>query len=243
VKKIKRQALEPATAAGLRRLTAMIGNSGGRAQKAQQLWKTKSRVTFGAVAKVLGEMASGRGRCMYCEDSAGTDIEHFYPKQRYPERAFRWDNYLWACSHCNSNRKRTQFPVRGQQPLLIDPSAVDPMKHLQFLPATGEYLPIGTRGPESIAVFGLNDHEPPRKLPQARKDAFFKLQLLLEHYDAEQRAGRAGKAQQIKRIAKEEPFSAVFDWLLAIAQGPAAGRKTLRAGIPQLIKRHGIAGW
>lgn len=245
MKKIQRTSLDSSSTAELRRLTGLVGKGSGkrRAAMAQRLWKRKSRAVFARISAKLSEMASGRGRCMYCEDSAGTDIEHFYPKQKYPERAFRWDNYLWACSHCNSNRKRTQFPLRGNQPLLINPTAVDPMAHLQFVPSTGEYFPVGRLGPRSIEVFALNDPAPPRKLPQARKDAFEKLQILLEDYARHRKAGRANKALQIKRIVKDEPFSAVFDWLLAIAKGPVAGRKTLRPGIPALIRKYGVASW
>lgn len=179
---------------------------------------------------------------MYCEDSAGTDIEHFYPKSRYPTRAFHWPNYLWACSHCNSNLKRTQFPLHGKRPALIDPCAVDPMKHLQFLPSTGEYAAIGPRGAASINVFGLNDASTPRKLPQARKDTFDKLQRLLEAYDNDLKLGNVDDARRIKEIIQGEPFSAVLDWLTAIAS-TAAGRKVLRRGVPALIKKYRVASW
>lgn len=181
---------------------------------------------------------------MYCEDSAGTDIEHFYPKQRYPERAFRWTNYLWACSHCNSNQKRDQFPLLGgKRPALIDPCSVDPAKHLLFLPTTGEYEAIGPRGGKSIEIFALNDDAPPRKLPTARKQAFDKLQILLMEYDRCVRAKHVAKANDIKTIIQDEPFSAVLGFLLAIASGPRAGQRTLRPGVSALVRKHRVRGW
>ncbi|NOY25886.1 MAG: HNH endonuclease, partial [Oligoflexia bacterium] len=103
-------------------------------------------------------MASGRARCMYCEDSLGTDIDHFRPKADFPQRAFAWPNYLLACSHCNSNLKRNAFPIDGNgDPLLLDPSADNPAEHLLFSPSTGEFVSVGAKGQESIRVFGLND--------------------------------------------------------------------------------------
>lgn len=243
MRRIERRTLGKTPIAELKRLTAAVGRAKKPTEEADRLWKGKSRAAFSEIQRVLGEMASGRGRCVYCEDSAGTDIEHFYPKGQYPQRAFRWDNYLWACSHCNSNRKRTQFPLHRGKPLLIDPTSIDPAQHLQLLPTTGEYRAIGPRGATSIQIFGLNDAEPPRKLPQARSAAFHKLQLLLEDYDVELRSRRPQKAAWIKQIIRDEPFSAVLDWLVAIAQGPATARKVLRPGIVQLVKKHDVASW
>jgi uncharacterized protein (TIGR02646 family) len=242
VRRIKRLPLDRPSAAELKRLTARVGRGRTAAARANRLWKTKSKAVFANIQGVLGKMASGRGRCMYCEDSAGTDIEHFYPKSLYPARAFHWPNYLWACSYCNSNRKRTQFPLHRKRPALIDPSAVDPMRHLQFLPSTGEYAAIGPRGTASIRVFGLNDTSIPRKLPQARKDAFDKLQRLLEAYDSDVKRGKSRDAHRIKEIVRGEPFSAVLGWLVSIAS-TAAGPIVLRRGIPALVKKHGVARW
>ncbi|MBW8876770.1 MAG: hypothetical protein JF614_17545 [Acidobacteria bacterium] len=102
-------------------------------------------------------MASGLERCMYCEDSEGTAIEHFWPKSVYPERAFDWLNYLIACSRCNSNFKRDQFPLDAAgAPLLVNPSEEEPLDHLSFSPSTGRFEPRSPKGDPSIDVFGLN---------------------------------------------------------------------------------------
>lgn len=91
-----------------------------------------------AVRSVLQGMAGGRIRCMYCEDSLGTDIHHFRPQVLAPALAFSWSNYLLACAHCNSNRKRSVFPLdRAGLPLFVDPTAEDPLEHLALLPTSG----------------------------------------------------------------------------------------------------------
>src|SRR5689334_14410663 len=77
------------------------------AAEVRRLWKLRNNATFAEILGHLRTMAAGLTRCCYCEDSAGTDIEHFYPKVAYPDRAFSWPNYLLACSTCNSNFKRT----------------------------------------------------------------------------------------------------------------------------------------
>ena len=52
-------------------------------------------------------MCVGPVRCAYCEDSLADEVEHIVPKTLFPERAFDWENYLYACGPCNgpkSNR-------------------------------------------------------------------------------------------------------------------------------------------
>jgi len=88
------------------------------------------------VAATLKQMAGARERCMYCCDSHGTDVEHFWPKSDYPERMFRWPNLLLCCTECGRFKGRT-FPVVSGAPLLVDPTVEDPWIHLDFDPETG----------------------------------------------------------------------------------------------------------
>jgi uncharacterized protein (TIGR02646 family) len=242
VRRISRAKLTPKTATALTGLAAKVKAAPDPSGEAKRLWRSKPPVIVVDLRRVLEAMASGRARCMYCEDSLGTDIEHFYPKAKYPRKAFSWTNYLLACSHCNSNDKRDQFPFHARRPALIDPTADDPAKHLVFLPSTGEFRALGPKGTKSIDVFGLNDAAPPRKLPEARRGTFLKLQLLLEDYDRCIASGDAQGAQLARQTARDEPFTAVLDWLVALAASPAAG-SVLRRKVPGIVRRHGVAGW
>lgn len=90
-----------------------------------------------AVYEHLVIMAGNRARCMYCQDSRGVNIEHFWPKSAFPQRTFQWDNLILACSGCDI-RKGTRFPLdESGEPLLIDPTAEDPWDHLYFDARTG----------------------------------------------------------------------------------------------------------
>lgn len=103
-----------------------------------------------------------RCKCCYCEQVFPPEylhIEHFRPKGRVrqaPELAehspgyfwlaYRWDNLLLACQACNSFNKKTLFPLKKpkgraqpchdgvatEQPLFIDPTALDPRAHIRF---------------------------------------------------------------------------------------------------------------
>ncbi|MBK7758736.1 MAG: hypothetical protein IPI35_20530 [Deltaproteobacteria bacterium] len=166
---LPRAALRQATLDMLHQVTQEVTSAADPKAKAKARWKAKSpklKDTFDEVRAALEAMASGHARCMYCEDSLGTDIDHFWPKADFPDRAFTWENYLLACSYCNSNLKRNQFPRDAAgQPELLDPTVDEPAEHLFFLPGNGRFLAIGPKGHQSIAVFGLNDNAAPRQLP------------------------------------------------------------------------------
>lgn len=88
---------------------------------------------------VLQDMAGPRERCMYCGDSHGTDIEHFWPKAPYPKRMFQWPNLLLCCTACG-RIKGAQFPLINELPALIDPSTENPWDFLDFEPQTGNIV-------------------------------------------------------------------------------------------------------
>jgi uncharacterized protein (TIGR02646 family) len=78
---------------------------------------------------------------MYCEDSRGTDVDHFWPKAHYPTKAFSWENMLLACTHCQ-RIKGDRFPLAVDgSASLIDPTSDDPWDFLVFVPETGRVTP------------------------------------------------------------------------------------------------------
>ncbi len=154
-----------------------------------------------AVRSTLRRMASGLNRCMYCEDSEGTDIDHFRPKSAFPLQTFEWENHLLACSYCNSNMKRTQFPLEADSPLLIDPTAEDPQTHLAFSPTTGVLTGKTRKGVTSIDVFGLN-RETCRR---GRANAFIAFLSLIRDYAVAVRDDELDLAGRILDVVREYP--------------------------------------
>lgn len=61
----------------------------------------KGNSTFDHIKETLTEMCSGAKRCCYCEDAVADEVEHIYPKDIYPDKVFKWENYLYACGPCN----------------------------------------------------------------------------------------------------------------------------------------------
>jgi uncharacterized protein (TIGR02646 family) len=116
---------------------------------------------------VLKRMAGRRERCMYCVDSLGSDIEHFWPKGPYPERMYAWRNLLIACTQCGRHKK-DQFPLDAEvSPLLVDPASEDPWDFLGFDPDTGnlnarflqELGRFSLKGETTVSVLHLAERE------------------------------------------------------------------------------------
>ncbi len=139
MRRIERVTLAPETSDALRSLQVEVDSH------CQQTdfdpgthWSRKrSSQPLLAACLALKGMAGSRERCMYCVDSAGSDIEHFWPKSRFCERMYVWENLLIACTACG-RYKGNQFPCGADEsPLLIDPTAEDPWEFLDFDPDTG----------------------------------------------------------------------------------------------------------
>ena len=123
---------------------------------------------IGTIAlNLLQETMGERERCMYCMDAHGTDIEHFWPKARYPARAFRWNNWLLSCTECG-RIKGSKFPLSANsRPLLVDPCAEDPWQHLDFDTDTGNLMAKydtalsapSPKGVETVKALELNQRE------------------------------------------------------------------------------------
>jgi len=124
----------------------------------------KGSKTFDVVKSHLDTICCGARRCGYCEDSCADEVEHIWPKDIYPDRTFRWSNYLYACGPCNApkgnnfaiyrstdGRRVDVTPARGQvrrtpapqgDPLLIDPRCDDPLEYLLLdLLGTFKFIP------------------------------------------------------------------------------------------------------
>ena len=239
---IKRRPLSTPTLTKLAELQRRVETDASPRDRAQALWDNKPEAAFREIKATLNEMAPGRSRCMYCEDNMGDHIDHFWPKAKFARGAFCWHNYLLACSHCNSNLKRDQFPQDDcGNPLLVDPTAENPADHLLFLHTTGEYCAIGSKGEETIRVFGLNDDSPPRRLPTGRKRALTELRALLELYDHQIGEDDPGAAMT-RECACEYPFSSVLVWLLEVASQPGAAH-VVGERMLSLLVCHDVASW
>ncbi len=100
-----------------------------------EVWKT-NRTNKKYLAKDF------KNRCAYCDDLDKIyggyrtyHVEHFAPKEKFPELEFTYDNLLYACPYCNGAKNDdwpSEYPhisVVGDRGY-IDPCTSDYEKHL-----------------------------------------------------------------------------------------------------------------
>jgi uncharacterized protein (TIGR02646 family) len=202
------------------------------AERIEAVWKgRRSNKSLKAVEQALRAMASGIERCMYCEDNHGCDIEHGYPKVRYPSRALLWLNLLWVCATCN-RQKNNAFEEE-----MLDPTQDDPLDHLVFSFATGRYTPRddSRRGEATLRVVRRIASD--QTLTRGRQKAIAKLRIFLRDYDTHQAEGRAAEADAIRGVVVQEPFSAAFAAVLRASAEPGA-TEVLGEELVAVVSRH-----
>jgi uncharacterized protein (TIGR02646 family) len=206
-----------------------------RVSEADRLYHSRSQLApFAAVRSTLAGMCPGAERCMYCEDSAGQQVDHFRPKSLYPEAVFAWLNFLYACSGCNTPKNNEFAILTGDRPIsvtrkkgapivpplagpaaLLDPRQEDLMAFLEVvLPETFEVRPrLGlsaednARARYTISTLRLNKRELLRK---SRSHTYRTLIALLEQYIARRDDGRRDDVGLIEHEIRIAPHPAVW---------------------------------
>ncbi len=196
----------------------------------------KSNATFQEIRRTLRAMCGGIRRCMYCEDSPADEIEHFRPKDLYPEVVFVWSNLLYTCGPCNGNKGGRFYvfaesdgryvdvtrargaevtPPAPGEPVLINPRTDDPLGLLTLdLCGTFRFSPRAQRGrrdhnraQRTIEVLHLNADF----LVESRRNKFNDLLGLLERYARERDASSpSGILDGIKRAISSCPHPTVW---------------------------------
>jgi len=212
---IQRSGLDARTRKRLELKSEELKAKGVSGPEARQAWRSARAIRQG-LAPALSTMAPGLSRCMYCGDGQGTDIDHFRPIASDPLGTFRWTNHLLACSHCNSNQKRDQYPCdSGGACLLIDPCVDDPHDHIELTFATGVYSPLTDKGRSTIEVFGL--WRPILEVGRAK--AFVRCKAMLSYWlDSTDPA----EADEVYTSLRLQPFADVLYAMMRAKDSPGA---------------------
>lgn len=181
-------------------------------------------------------MASGLRRCMYCEDSEGSGIEHFAPKESHPEKTYAWTNLLWVCAACN-NAKNTAW-----DPALLDPTHDDPLDHIHLRFGTGELQPAPGSPRGAVTLRVLRSVLGTQTRAKGRRNAATRLREFLRLYEEHLAAGRHAEAQELRAILVTEPFSMVFAAVLRTSAQPGA-RDVLSGDLVDRLRRLGCSQW
>jgi uncharacterized protein (TIGR02646 family) len=136
------------------------------------------------------------------------DVEHFRPKAGFVQQegdtlsrpgyywlAYAWSNLFLACPLCNQRFKRNVFPLRDptrrarshhdeiteEEPLLIDPSSIDPEKHIRWQREYPEAIVGSQEGQATIDLLGLQRAELAEFRRQHLRTLTFLREALLEY--------------------------------------------------------------
>lgn len=195
-------------------------------KKAKQFWENrKSNNTFKEIKAGLKEMAVAKKYCCYCESNEFSDIEHFYPKTLFPQKAFVWENYLYVCGLCNSKYKNDTFaiftsnnstsytditpsnPRIYQNPattdaVLINPRKENPMDFLWLNIARGEYIsnPFSENLKEDIRANYTIDTLNLARFNEARKNKAQEFLMIMSNYLS---IKRVSSLEALEEIAQE----------------------------------------
>lgn len=97
-------------------------------------------------------------KCCYCEanineESKYLEVEHFHHKDEYKDEVLDWDNLLPSCKKCNATKNNHDTKLEP----IIDPSKIDPKKHLKYW----RYRIKGSDdfGKLTVSVLKLNDQD------------------------------------------------------------------------------------
>jgi hypothetical protein len=131
-----------------------------KVNRAKSEWDNKSSTSvkkgvFDDIKGVLKTMCVDVETCNYCENSEATDIEHIFPKRLFPDKAFRWDNYLLACGKCNSHLKKDKFAVFAP-PFSDGMLDITPKRDVYEAPVTNDTVFINPRVEDPLHYIELD---------------------------------------------------------------------------------------
>ncbi|MBB2320061.1 TIGR02646 family protein [Escherichia sp. 93.1518] len=151
-------------------------------------------------------------KCAFCEgipaETGFAEVEHFYPKSIYTNKAFEWTNLLYSCKACNNkklNHDTQQQPIIN--PYDLDPCDCFTYTDIMIEPKAGVNHDIAKK---TIEVCGLSD----KRLFSARGDILVSFRIFeadireaMEEFDlartSPNKQKRAGKINDALRTIEE----------------------------------------
>jgi uncharacterized protein (TIGR02646 family) len=186
----------------------------------KNIWKRarETQVVRG-IAGVLRQISGDRERCMFCQDSRGVAIEHFWPKRRYYRRAFRWTNFLLVCDNCN-RLKGERFDFHHGRPKLINPLDEDPWDFLFYEPLTGRLAAAVDSDTGVPSVKGLHTIDPDLLrlnddvIVRGRQNTYRRPRRSVKHCLDRLAAGApaASEADELRQAVHDDDDCALAQW-------------------------------
>jgi uncharacterized protein (TIGR02646 family) len=218
-----------------------LGNFSERVILAQKYWDNRTgNIAFQSIKSELEALRPGLF-CCYCETDRASAIEHIWPKSHYPERTFIWENYLYACSKCNSEYKKARWaifcmttgadyweenhwsgtpPPNGEH-VFLDLRQEDPQNLIRLNFETFKFVPLTQKLDERTKVrvdYTINQilHLNIDGLPDTREQAYEgylgKLQKYVKLSPTERQLQEAQKAKTFQNVPQKTVWREMQKW-------------------------------
>ncbi|MEM9456846.1 MAG: HNH endonuclease [Myxococcota bacterium] len=185
----------------------------------QEEWKRAcSTKSMRRIRRTLSLAAGPDERCMYCHDSQAVTIEHYYPKSKYEDRAFDWNNFLAICSSCNVMKGDELLLGDDGQGMMINPLDVDPWEYIEYSVETDHYTARwwtaeeeDPKGRETLDVLSKRlEHQ---AVMTRRRKVRVRLQGYVSSFlrDENAQAGSGNIQSLIDQIVEDDTFG-LCDW-------------------------------
>lgn len=147
-------------------------------------------------------------KCVWCESTEPTTIDHLEPKAISPARMFDWDNLHACCGDCNTARSHAEDVGPAQ---LIVPTRDEPLLHFRWDARTGRaiYGPNDTRARDTERAVGMSRHS------GEREQKLFRFRVYLGHL-LNQTPPHTKTLEMLQReLLPERPYLCIVrSWLL-----------------------------
>lgn len=182
------------------------------ANKEKSVWShTKIKETL---------LDDGYSKCAYCESKVGVgssymEVEHFLPKEHYPDLVVSWENLLPSCKKCNGmGCKGSQVNKSGKE--ILNPFEDNPADYLIYRNNRFRAKNKSSLGKRTINVFKLNGEE----VRKARFDLTNKIdEILCNIADMTDEYEIRNKIESLlKEIQPDSEFSAVLSTVVHAAE-------------------------
>ena len=142
------------------------------------------------------------GKCCYSEilldeESKYMEIEHFYPKSKYPEKVLEWGNLLPSCKKCNIAKDDHDVEIEP----IVNPFADDPKEFLYF--KNYRYFPKNEVGERTILVLDINHHSLVKPRFKIGDKIMADLEDLKENIDHLETKKQSHYIRQIKKLLEQ----------------------------------------
>jgi uncharacterized protein (TIGR02646 family) len=175
------------------------------------------------------------GKCAYCEQELAKDIEHYFPKSRFPDRMFLWENFLWACKNCDTE-KLDEFPLDADgAPVLIHPGRDEPFDYFRWNFRSGKMIlhpdpARGERARQTRDLLGLDQFS----ITDERRNKFENVRYLLARVVKEDPVAEDTIARLRDELAPHRPWLSVIRQLFTPPNDYSPLVAAARAKLPEL---------